>query len=784
MSTLKKIREMPPRTNSQNFRSFNGIRTSFPRRTELPSRTGLLLRSSSILPQASAPQIQAPASGLLQRTAGLVSQQEEWKEIAWRITGAQNCLAATENSGNPAEFARSVRTLISVHLTKILEDPSFSDNFDSLTRLPEREKLARQAAFFAEASSCLIPLRKKLDSIIRALWTSRHATGTDNVGGLKDIKELGRAIADAQASILDLLELFSLVSPVDRSRYELMAGFMRLGFVPNGDINPERLFTQAVNFWTNPNPLEIYNKELLLRAARSFLSSPLATEPEAGTGGEEDLLAMDGRRDDILDLHCGQNWESPLSLSRPWERGLKRARILLENGRAFLKPAQGACAAGVCELAVRNGAVLIRSQDENILTRIETFDPDHDSYTARIPGTDEYEEREKNDLFEFARCGNGFTVRAKDGHDIANEEDLARLFEYLEIKYGSDMGSTILEAAINTPAINGDSVWEIRTINQRLGGNCHHASYAKVGASDFIANISTGGGGMLSSEAIGAAYDALLPGLTAQEKQKRVQEFLSQCYLFSEIIADGLTELFAKIRDRYVPDYPLAEIRPSDFSVDYMGMIDGDVLRPCPVDINFFYGMSGLKEVDPVEYGKVAARQKAIKKEMIESLCPPNLAAASAEKPVVRHLDRISIEEILRKKAKTAGEDKIYPLIIDLTEKVAGRLNLGENDIWDVYYNIYGNNTGEASAIAAGKMREVCPEKLDDDSSCELADECDKLALNLQDHRIRDRILELGFSEQEASALAEAFISAYHKALEEMAGEYPNYVPGTFFGWD
>jgi hypothetical protein len=144
------------------------------------------------------------------------------------------------------------------------------------------------------------------------------------------------------------------------------------------------------------------------------------------------------------------------------------------------------------------------------------------------------------------------------------------------------------------------------------------------------------------------------------------------------------------------------------------------------------------------------------------------------------HHNPVHFEEIIRRAAEKEGHRfEISPLMINLTEKAARRLNLKEDEIWDAYEEIVGDYSVEACAIAANQMRKACPESLDDDSLVSLADECDKLAMQMQDDKIKDRILEFGLSEDKAARLAEIFIRVYHNALEEMVGEYPNYIMGS-----
>lgn len=371
----------------------------------------------------------------------------------------------------------------------------------------------------------------------------------------------------------------------------------RLGFDPSKinieSLNHERAFMMAYSA-RYPGTCPLNNKHLFLSTARDFAPTIRSVvSPFARI---------------YFDI-------PPLPKKMfPSEEGLERAAILLKGKSGYLKPIQGSCAMGVLRMNLdETGTLVMRGQDLKLLTYLyETF-----SNVAKM-----------STIHPSAELsGRVLTLTPRDkGFDL---NTLGTFFDILEERFlpfpheiakriGGQKpfwGLTTFEEAIQTPLVTGPdsrpSTWEIRVINQSLGKKVDQHSYAKVGGDEVIGNIATGGTGLASLTAIGLAYRNLLPEAPAERIEKLARGYLERTQRYARRIVRGLSETLTNIRGT-LSDYPFPKIPVTDISTDFMGRVRGQVLIPTVIDINLFYGASGLEATDPAGYGRVIENQQRI----------------------------------------------------------------------------------------------------------------------------------------------------------------------------
>jgi hypothetical protein len=359
-------------------------------------------------------------------------------------------------------------------------------------------------------------------------------------------------------------------------------------------LNHERAFVAAFSA-RYPGAIPLYNKDLLLtmarecaptvRSVRSPFSQPLFSERKEN------------------------------KKMFPSEESLERAAILLKGKSAYLKPIQGSCGIGVVRLSLDEPDLLVlRSKDQRLLSCLNA------SFKCSAMINAQFPQPELSEGILTIRQGAGKKYQHADLGTLLDsiEEGFVPFPERIAKKVGRQKpfgGFTTFEEAIPTPLIpgpHGGSTWEIRVINQSLGQKIEQHSYAKVGGDEFIGNIATGGAGMASLTAIGLAYRNLLPDAPAERIEALARGYLERTCRYARGIVRKLTQVFTTARKEFVPDYPFSEIRVSNISTDFMGRIRGKNMIPTVIDINFFYGASGLQATDPQGYDIVMENQRRI----------------------------------------------------------------------------------------------------------------------------------------------------------------------------
>jgi hypothetical protein len=237
----------------------------------------------------------------------------------------------------------------------------------------------------------------------------------------------------------------------DQSRYAALLQ-KRLGIdssrFKSDMLNQERAFSIACQL-RYPESVGITSKDLMLGVARQCA-------PKLKSVSSSILHLIDEPRP-----------QRPF----PSEEGKRRADILLKGKRGYLKPINGAAAFGVARITLeKTKTLLIQSKDRRLINKLGNINPRKTEIFDTIKDSDE-------SIRIVPRTGLKF-----------NRINLGKFFDLLEIfigapyseelreKIGRDKfvwGATMFEEEVKTPLIsgpNGDSTWEIRVINQRLGG--------------------------------------------------------------------------------------------------------------------------------------------------------------------------------------------------------------------------------------------------------------------------------------------------------------------------
>ncbi|MBN2058536.1 MAG: hypothetical protein JW782_07055 [Candidatus Saganbacteria bacterium] len=305
--------------------------------------------------------------------------------------------------------------------------------------------------------------------------------------------------------------------------------------------------------------------------------------------------------------------------------GYRRARLLMEHGAGYLKPVLGAQAWGVAKVSLtQDRSLIIRSKDIHLI-----------NYLAHIFKCVEETTRGALKLERVAddalRLVNGRSAGGFSGRDLAElffalEENFLPFPQWVVERIGRQKefwGPTIFEQAVDSPLINGPfgrATWEIRVINQQPGSKIYQTSYAKIGASDYVGNICAGGDALKSLAAVCLAYQELFPAWTADKALEMARLFLAEAYDYARQIQEQLAFGFAAARKEFCPDYPFAAPRPLDFSTDFMGGIKGDRLVPYVIDINFYYGATGLQKTDPRAFAQMSRRSAKITQKFVRDV--------------------------------------------------------------------------------------------------------------------------------------------------------------------
>jgi hypothetical protein len=185
---------------------------------------------------------------------------------------------------------------------------------------------------------------------------------------------------------------------------------------------------------------------------------------------------------------------------------------------------------------------------------------------------------------------------------------------------GRPYGETVFEETIRTPQLPNGSNWEIRSINQTVKGRLFQADCTRLDASGFYIGLllpQFGGGKkkvLTSLEGVSAAYKRLYPEKSDTEIRVLAGEFLQTAAKMAGQVRDQLAQALTRLRNEYLPDFPMREIPMASFAVDFMGMLTEDgKMVPEIVDVNAVdYGASFIRAVSPWQHNEILLRAARI----------------------------------------------------------------------------------------------------------------------------------------------------------------------------